>query len=295
MPQDDNQPNRPSPRDLEVTRPLSPSAADLMRKRNIKPQQVMPWVLQLRVVGTSDVINATIDGDSLTFGRRVDGATGPSHVSVDLAPYNAFERGVSRVHAAIRATDEGLCVVDMQSSNGTLLNGNRLQPYQPIFIKDGDTLTLGKMQLQIRFSVMPTHIDPDEKTVGAGKTLLIIEDDADIAEAYQAIFEFLGYTVTHTDDPAEALRQLSSITPDLVISDLILAGQPSSVDMVHLLQAELKGKAPILVVSGLTGGHRQRQALENGAADFMGKPVRTDQLVARVQELLNNWEPRDTR
>jgi len=105
----------------------------------------------------------------------------------------------------------------------------------------------------------------------------------------------LGYTVTHTDDPAEALRQLERFTPDLVISDLILAGQPSSVDMVHLLQAELKGKAPILVVSGLTGGHRQRQALENGAADFMGKPVRTDQLVARVQELLNNWEPRDTR
>lgn len=291
MPPDNIQPPQRPRRNQNHTRPLSPSAAAMFKNRHIQPQQVMPWVVQLRVVGTSDLINATIDDENLTLGRRVDGAPGP--VSIDLTPYRAFEQGVSRVHAALRATAEGLCIVDMQSSNGTLLNGERLQPYQPIFIKDGDTLTLGHMQVQVRLSVVPTHIDPEVKqAVGAGKSLLIVEDDNDVAEAYRAVFEFFGFAVTHTDDPAGALRHLAQATPDLVISDLILTGQPSSVDIVHLLQAELKGKAPILVVSGLTGGHRQRQALASGAVAFMGKPVRTDQLVARVTALLNNWEQR---
>jgi pSer/pThr/pTyr-binding forkhead associated (FHA) protein len=71
---------------------------------------------------------------------------------IDLAPYGATEKGVSRQHAAIELTgDETLMVVDVGSSNGTYLNGQRLLPNQPRVLRDGDELRFGKLIAHIYF------------------------------------------------------------------------------------------------------------------------------------------------
>lgn len=70
---------------------------------------------------------------------------------VDLSPFGAFEKGVSRLHAAIYRQDETLTIVDMGSSNGTHLNGQRLIPDQPRVLRDGDEIRLGKLVAHIYF------------------------------------------------------------------------------------------------------------------------------------------------
>ena len=84
------------------------------------------------------------------FGRR-DPATG-AMPDVDLTPYAGYRMGVSRRHAAIRASDDNhLDLWDLGSSNGTFLNGQRLSAHRPYRMHDGDRLRLGQMTVRILF------------------------------------------------------------------------------------------------------------------------------------------------
>lgn len=74
----------------------------------------------------------------------------------DLTPYGALEKGVSRIHAAIVRNDDTLTLMDMGSSNGTHLNGQRLLPEQPRVLRDGDELRLGKLVAHIYFKAVPS-------------------------------------------------------------------------------------------------------------------------------------------
>lgn len=87
----------------------------------------------------------------LTLGRS---HTAPTHnPDVDLDPFGADEKGVSRIHAAI-AYDEhaqALYMLDMGSTNGTFVNGRRLQPNERRSLRSGDSLRLGRLRLTISY------------------------------------------------------------------------------------------------------------------------------------------------
>jgi hypothetical protein len=87
--------------------------------------------------------------DETVFGR-VDAASG-TKPDLDLTPFGALDKGVSRLHAALRRGEETLTLVDLGSVNGTFLNGQRLIPNQPRVLRDGDEIRLGKMVLHIYF------------------------------------------------------------------------------------------------------------------------------------------------
>lgn len=70
---------------------------------------------------------------------------------VDLTPYQALDKGVSRKHASLRRNDDTLMLIDLGSSNGTFINGQRVQPNQPRILRDGDELRLGKLTMRIYF------------------------------------------------------------------------------------------------------------------------------------------------
>ncbi|MEW5717163.1 MAG: FHA domain-containing protein [Chloroflexota bacterium] len=77
---------------------------------------------------------------------RADAASG-SFPDVDLAPYGASpQTGVSRVHAKL--TWQGAWMIeDMNSTNGTMLRGQKLAPHQKMPINTGDPLIVGTLQL----------------------------------------------------------------------------------------------------------------------------------------------------
>jgi pSer/pThr/pTyr-binding forkhead associated (FHA) protein len=84
----------------------------------------------------------------VTFGRR-DNTMG--EVDIDLSPYGAFQRGISRRHAAIEVSDKRLEIWDLGSSNGTYLNGILLEANHRQQLRDGDQIRLGQLTLQIVF------------------------------------------------------------------------------------------------------------------------------------------------
>lgn len=68
---------------------------------------------------------------------------------VDLSHYGAVERGVSREHCQLSLKDDQLTVMDLGSSNGTYIAGNRLEPHRPYVLNKGEELLLGRLPLQI--------------------------------------------------------------------------------------------------------------------------------------------------
>ncbi|MEK6587520.1 MAG: FHA domain-containing protein, partial [Chloroflexota bacterium] len=85
--------------------------------------------------------------DNFTLGRAGGGqAIVPD---VDLDAFGAQDQGISRLHAEIRLDKEGVHVVDLDSVNGTLINGKRIEPQQPRRLRNKDIIQLGRLRLQL--------------------------------------------------------------------------------------------------------------------------------------------------
>jgi pSer/pThr/pTyr-binding forkhead associated (FHA) protein len=70
---------------------------------------------------------------------------------LNLTSYNAVERGVSRQHALVYYVSGEVFIEDMDSSNGTFLNGDELEPRKAYKLRDGDELMLGRMLVWVNF------------------------------------------------------------------------------------------------------------------------------------------------
>ena len=87
--------------------------------------------------------------DAVVLGRADE--TSPRQPTIDLTPYGALEKGVSRLHASIDRSDDVLTLVDIGSANGTYLNGYKLAKDQPRVLRDGDEVRFGKLIAHIYF------------------------------------------------------------------------------------------------------------------------------------------------
>jgi pSer/pThr/pTyr-binding forkhead associated (FHA) protein len=70
---------------------------------------------------------------------------------IDLTMYNAFAQGVSSRHAGLQRHGTQLTLTDLASTNGTYLNGERLEEYQPVTLHDGDEIRLGRLKIALYF------------------------------------------------------------------------------------------------------------------------------------------------
>ncbi len=87
------------------------------------------------------------DNRNYTIGRATEGqAVIPD---IDLAPYQGYEAGVSRLHAMLSLQGGRASIKDLGSANGTRLNGQFIPPRAERSLSHGDILTLGKLKLQI--------------------------------------------------------------------------------------------------------------------------------------------------
>ena len=101
----------------------------------------LPWVVELKASPIPQPIRAQFE-KRLVIGRS-DKATNVKP-DVDLTPYNADVYGISRQHAALVAKSSQLMVVDLNSGNGTYLNGTRLPPHEETAAAQRRSLAAGQ-------------------------------------------------------------------------------------------------------------------------------------------------------
>lgn len=68
---------------------------------------------------------------------------------IDLTPHGALQEGVGRRHLQISVMSNQIYIEDLNSTNGTFLNGQKVAPETPQAVQDGDELRLGNMVLRI--------------------------------------------------------------------------------------------------------------------------------------------------
>ena len=96
------------------------------------------------------------DGQPITIQRekafilgRVSSEIKTRESLVDLTQFGALELGISRVHAKIHQTKDGYQITDLESSNGTWLENQRLVPKQPYTIESGDRIRIGRLNILV--------------------------------------------------------------------------------------------------------------------------------------------------
>src|SRR5208282_4913537 len=122
-------------------------------------------------------------------------------------------------------------------------------------------------------------------------TVLVVDDDHDMVSALHDILRQAGYRALSANSGHEALAMVKRETPDVLISDLRMAGMSG-----HGLQAELKRIAPDLPVIIITAFGSIQTAVESmklGAFDYITKPFSNGELLLIVSRALENRDLRD--
>ncbi|MGB7415792.1 MAG: response regulator transcription factor [Thermosynechococcaceae cyanobacterium] len=117
-------------------------------------------------------------------------------------------------------------------------------------------------------------------------TILIIEDEREIAQLIQTMLETEGFACQWCRDGADALRVVQSIQPDLVILDLMLPGLDGLEICTRIRQLSLSKDPYILMLTAKAEELDRIIGLSTGADDYMTKPFSPRELVARVRALL---------
>lgn len=89
------------------------------------------------------------EGIIYKLGRFEIGASAADEI--DLTPYGAQDRGVSRIHAQLHYENGKVFITDLGSTNGTFISSERLEPEKSVALRKGDELLLGRLSMQVLF------------------------------------------------------------------------------------------------------------------------------------------------
>ncbi|MFP8966341.1 response regulator [Pokkaliibacter sp. CJK22405] len=113
--------------------------------------------------------------------------------------------------------------------------------------------------------------------------ILIVEDDERLAALTKEYLESNGLMVTVESNGANAIELIKSLSPDLVVLDLMLPGE-DGLSVCRQVRPVYTG--PILMMTSRNDDLDQVLGLEMGADDYVTKPVRPRVLLARIRALL---------
>jgi DNA-binding response OmpR family regulator len=120
----------------------------------------------------------------------------------------------------------------------------------------------------------------------SSQSILIVEDDADLRAMYRVALVLAGYQVRVAIDGLDALRQIDSYPPDLVVLDLGLPVLSGHVVREQIAASAVTRHISILVVTGTP-----EKATGLDVACVLTKPVATDRLIDAVRSCLAEGAP----
>src|SRR5258707_13836795 len=118
------------------------------------------------------------------------------------------------------------------------------------------------------------------------KSILLLDDDTELAETLKELLESRNFVVTTAGDGAGGLREVIEMDFDVIICDMLMPGMPG--DMFYLAVKKVKPQMAgrFLFITGHRGNPRVDEFLQSIDALVLFKPVLTDELVRMISLVL---------
>ena len=125
------------------------------------------------------------------------------------------------------------------------------------------------------------------------RTILVVDDEADIRAVLQACLEAAGFQVQTASTGMDALERIRSNPPDLIIHDFMLP-DITGLDVCALVKRDRRfRRIPFILLTARSEPQDRLTAAAVGADAYMNKPFNADELLAEVRRLLAGREMTD--
>lgn len=115
------------------------------------------------------------------------------------------------------------------------------------------------------------------------KKILVIDDDNDLSELIEMVLESEDFDIHHAYSGIEGLKQAYHVNPDIIVLDVMMPDMDGFAVCSRLREMV---STPILMLTALSSEKDMLRGFNAGVDDFLKKPFKKDELIARVQALL---------
>jgi DNA-binding response OmpR family regulator len=128
------------------------------------------------------------------------------------------------------------------------------------------------------------------QTSGSRGSVLVVDDEATIAEVVSRYLQRAGYATQVASDGVQAMDAAAVLRPDLVVLDVKLP-RIDGLDVMRLLHADGRPSPAVILLSGRGAELDRVIGLRSGADDYVVKPFSPVELVARVEAVMRRAKP----
>jgi len=119
------------------------------------------------------------------------------------------------------------------------------------------------------------------------KKILVVDDDAELVELLCFNLKQAGFAAVTASNGIEALKKAGSISPDLILLDLMLPELNGFGVCETLRRTPATATTPIIMLTAISGEMGRMAGLDCGANDYITKPFSPRELILRVEKLLH--------
>jgi len=131
---------------------------------------------------------------------------------------------------------------------------------------------------------------PSEAAAGRPNLILIIEDDERVSNLVSNVLETGGYQSVCLNNGREAMDYLKEKIPDLIILDLMIPGIEGMEVLRRVRENVMLKEVPVIVITAIDDLKTKIKGLNIGADDYLVKPVKSLELLARVKSNLRKYK-----
>jgi len=122
--------------------------------------------------------------------------------------------------------------------------------------------------------------------------VLVVDDQQSVLVMIDSLLSQQGHVVTYVDNTTDAIDKLSKYPFDLLITDMIMPGGASGVDLIRYIKQEKQlSHLPVVMLSGRREKKDIESGIRAGAEDYIVKPIDPDLFIAKITAILNKRAP----
>ncbi|MBI4052376.1 MAG: response regulator [Elusimicrobia bacterium] len=172
-----------------------------------------------------------------------------------------------------------------------VLSALRLNTYQPNGLLTGDAELIAKSIPKdflinlIRVRLSENKPPPSAQT--SKPKILVADDQATLLTLMKEVLEEAGFAVTTAGDGQEAIDKIRQAPPDIAVLDLDMPRKTGLEVCQELKKDPVCSSIPMIILTGISEKKTMLRGLGLGIDEYLVKPVDTDELIARIQMILN--------